>query len=105
MYIFINLSILCYFDVYIHQNTVFRISLDQLGQQIKALRKERHWSQQQLADMAGLDRTTLGMLERNSYNDIGIRKVQRVLELLNRKLAIEVNSLPTLDELVQQVKK
>ena len=75
--------------------------LDQLGQQIKAFRKERNWSQQQLADMAGLDRTTLGMLERNSYNDIGIRKVQRVLELLDRKLVIGMNGLPTLDDLLQ----
>jgi transcriptional regulator with XRE-family HTH domain len=80
------------------------MALDQLGQQIKALRKERHWSQQQLADMAGLDRTTVGMLERNSYNDIGIRKVQRVLELLDRKLVIGMNGLPTLDDLLQQAK-
>jgi transcriptional regulator with XRE-family HTH domain len=79
------------------------MSLDQLGQQIKSLRKARNWSQQQLADMAGLDRTTLGMLERNSYNDIGIRKVQRVLELLDRKLVIGMNGLPTLDDLLQQV--
>jgi transcriptional regulator with XRE-family HTH domain len=79
------------------------MSLDQLGQQIKSLRKERNWSQQQLADMAGLDRTTLGMLERNSYNDIGIRKVQRVLELLDRKLVIGMKGLPTLDDLLQQV--
>lgn len=79
------------------------MSLDQLGQQIKSLRKERNWSQQQLADMAGLDRTTLGMLERNNYNDIGIRKVQRVLELLDRRLVIGVKGLPTLDDLLQQV--
>ena len=79
------------------------MSLDQLGQQIKSLRKERNWSQQQLADMAGLDRTTLGMLERNSYNDIGIRKVQRVLELLDRKLVVGMKGLPTLDDLLQQV--
>lgn len=81
------------------------MSLDQLGQQIKALRKERNWSQQQLADMAGLDRTTLGMLERNSYNDIGIRKVQRVLELLDRKLVIGTNGLPTLDDLLQRAQE
>jgi transcriptional regulator with XRE-family HTH domain len=81
------------------------MSLDQLGQQIKFLRKERNWSQQQLADMAGLDRTTLGMLERNNYNDIGIRKVQRVLELLDRKLVIGVKGLPTLDDLLQQAKE
>jgi transcriptional regulator with XRE-family HTH domain len=76
--------------------------LDQIGQQVKALRKKRNWSQQQLAEMAGLDRTTLGMLERNSYNDMGIRKVQRVLELLDRKLIIGTNGLPTLDDLLTQ---
>ncbi len=74
--------------------------LDQLGQQIKTLRKQKGWSQLQLAEMAGLDRTTLGLLERNDYSDIGIRKVQRVLALLGKKLVIANAGLPTLDELV-----
>ncbi|HEY6527533.1 MAG TPA: helix-turn-helix transcriptional regulator [Cellvibrionaceae bacterium] len=78
------------------------MALDQLGQHIKTLRKERNWSQQHLAEMAGLDRTTLGMLERNSYTDIGIRKVQRVLELLDKTLVIANAGLPTLDDLQQQ---
>ncbi len=74
--------------------------LEQLGQQIKALRKQKGWSQLQLAEMAGLDRTTVGMLERNDYNDIGIRKVQRVVELLGKKLTLANTGLPTLDDLV-----
>jgi transcriptional regulator with XRE-family HTH domain len=90
MHIFINLQV----DI--------SMSLDHIGEQIKTLRKARNWSQQQLADMAGLDRTTVGMLERNTYNDIGIRKVQRVLELLDRKLIIGSNGLPTLDDLLSQ---
>jgi transcriptional regulator with XRE-family HTH domain len=76
------------------------LALEQLGQQIKALRKQKGWSQLQLAEMAGLDRTTIGMLERNDYNDIGIRKVQRVVELLGKKLTLTNAGLPTLDELV-----
>ncbi|MES2824999.1 MAG: helix-turn-helix transcriptional regulator [Pseudomonadota bacterium] len=75
--------------------------LDQLGQQIKTLRKQKGWSQLQLAEMAGLDRTTIGLLERNDYSDIGIRKVQRVLHLLGKKLVIAHAGLPTLDELVE----
>ena len=75
-------------------------SLEQLGLHIKTLRKQQGWSQSQLAEMAGLDRTTLGMLERNDYSDIGIRKVQRVLELLGKKLTLANAGLPTLDELV-----
>ena len=74
--------------------------LSQLGQQIKTLRKQKGLSQLQLAEMAGLDRTTLGMLERNDYGDIGIRKVQRVLDLLGKKLILANSGLPTLDELV-----
>jgi transcriptional regulator with XRE-family HTH domain len=86
------------------KNGSLPMALDQLGQHIKALRKARNWSQQQLAEMAGLDRTTLGMLERNNYNDMGIRKVERILELLDRKLVIGMNGLPTLDDLLQQAK-
>ena len=74
--------------------------LEQLGQQIKALRKQKGWSQLQLAEMAGLDRTTVGMLERNAYTDIGIRKVHRVVELLGKKLTLTSAGLPTLDDLV-----
>lgn len=76
--------------------------LDELGEQIKTLRKQQGLSQSQLAQMAGLDRTTLGMLERNDYTDIGIRKVQRVLELLGKKLAVANAGLPTLDDLVAE---
>lgn len=92
MYIFIKL---------IGQSPPFMNSaLEQLGSQIKTLRKQRGWSQSQLADMASLDRTTLGMLERNDYNDIGIRKIERVLALLGKKLTLANTGLPTLDELV-----
>ncbi len=49
--------------------------------------------------MAGLDRTTIGTLERNDYSDIGIRKVQRILELLGKKLTVADAGLPTLDQL------
>ena len=69
---------------------------------IRELRKKNGWSQKQLADMAGLDRTTIGILERNDYSDIGIRKVQRILELLGKKLTVADAGLPTLDQLTRQ---
>ena len=92
MYIFIKLTS--------HNALSMNSALEQLGSQIKTLRKARGWSQSQLADMAGLDRTTLGMLERNDYTDIGIRKIERVLALLGKKLTLANAGLPTLDELV-----
>ena len=59
-------------------------------------------TQQQLAELTKLDRTTIGALERNDYNDLGIRKVERVLMVLGMTLNCEVVSMPTLDDLVKQ---
>ena len=77
-----------------------RPELETIGRQIKSLRKERGWSQQHLANLAGLDRTTIGSLERCDYMELGIRKVQRVLELLGCGLTIKTRLMPTLDDLV-----
>ena len=73
--------------------------LNAISQQVRAIRKQKGWSQQKLADLSGLDRTTIGAFERNDYSDIGIRKVQRVLELLGKCLALTDLGLPTLDDL------
>lgn len=74
--------------------------LSYIGGLIRVLRKENGWSQQKLADLAHLDRTTIGALERDDYTDIGIRKVQRVLGLLGKKLSVSDAGLPTLDQLL-----
>ena len=71
----------------------------QLASDVRQYRKENGWSQQQLADFTGLDRTTISALERNSFNEIGIRKVQRVLQVLSHSLAIEPVRLPNLDDM------
>jgi len=72
-----------------------------IGQQIRSIRKKNGWSQQKLADLTGLDRTTIGMLERDDYSDIGIRKIIRILETLGKSLALVDYGLPTLDHLLQ----
>ena len=59
-------------------------------------------TQQQLAEITQLDRTTIGALERNDHNDLGIRKVERVLIVLGKTLSCEDIRLPTLDDLVKQ---
>ncbi|MEE9345864.1 MAG: helix-turn-helix transcriptional regulator [Methylococcales bacterium] len=73
--------------------------LNAISEQVRAMRKQKGWSQQKLADLSGLDRTTIGAFERNDYSDIGVRKVQRVLELLGKCLALTDIGLPTLDDL------
>lgn len=42
--------------------------LSTLGHRVQALRKERGWSQQRLAEAAGLDRTYLGTVEQGRQN-------------------------------------
>jgi len=81
------------------RTTMHSDNLTEIGLQIKQLRKQKSWSQQQLANFTGLDRTTIGMLERNDYSDLGIRKVQRVLQVLGKSLALVDTGLPTLDDL------
>ena len=76
--------------------------LDDISQAIRAARKKRGLSQQQLADLVQLDRTTIGALERNDYQDLGIRKVERVLTVLGKTLSCENVGMPTLEELVEQ---
>ncbi len=73
--------------------------LNNIGEQVRSARKGKGWSQQKLAELSGLDRTTIGALERNNYSDIGIRKVQRVLGLLGKCLVVGDVGLPTLDQL------
>lgn len=78
------------------------IMLAAIGETIRTARKARGWSQQQLADLCNLDRTTIGALERNDFNDLGIRKVDRVLMVLGKTLTIKDVGLPTLDDLKAQ---
>nr|CAA6829317.1 MAG: Transcriptional regulator [uncultured Thiotrichaceae bacterium] len=80
---------------------IFIKMLHEISQVIRQARKARGLSQQQLADLVYLDRTTIGALERNDYQDLGIRKVERVLTVLGKTLNCEDVGMPTLDDLVK----
>lgn len=54
------------------------------GRKVQALRKERNLSQEQLADMAGVHRTYIGMIERAEKN-ITLCNIERIAK------ALEVN--------------
>ena len=55
-----------------------------IGRKVQALRKERNLSQEQLADMAGVHRTYIGMIERAEKN-ITLCNIERIAK------ALEVN--------------
>ena len=51
------------------------------GQKVQTLRKERNLSQEQLADMAGVHRTYIGMIERAEKN-ITLCNIERIAKAL-----------------------
>lgn len=71
-----------------------------LGTKMRIARKERKLTQAQLAEMVGISRKTLGQIETGTVVDIGIRKVERVLEILGMELTVRpLGAPPTLEEL------
>ena len=51
------------------------------GQRVQKLRKERNISQEQLADLAGVHRTYIGMIERAEKN-ITLCNIERIAKAL-----------------------
>jgi len=63
--------------------------LQALGYEIRRARTARGMTQAQLAAEAGLSRTTLNQLENGLFPDLGVRKVQALLDCLGLTLAIQ----------------
>ena len=55
----------------------FGATLGAIGQRIKSLRKERSISQEELADIAGLDRTYINSVE-NGKRNISIVNIEKI---------------------------
>ena len=63
----------------------------------------RKMSQVTLASMLGMSRTTIGQIENGTIQEIGIRKLIRVLEILDLELRVRMaGTPPTLDELREE---
>ena len=52
------------------------------GQRVQELRKKRNLSQEQLADMAGVHRTYIGMVQRAEKN-ITLRNIKKIAKALD----------------------
>jgi transcriptional regulator with XRE-family HTH domain len=64
------------------------VRLQELGFEIRQARLERGLTQAQLANAAGLSRTTLNQLENGLFPDLGVRKILAILEELRLDLAV-----------------
>lgn len=77
--------------------------LFEIGQQIRAERKRRKLSQADLARLLRMSRTTISQIENGTVQDIGVRKLIRILEVLGLELRVRsAGAPPTLDELREE---
>ena len=76
------------------------MKLDDLGKEIKVLRKEKNWSQDDLEKYSGITKRTISKIENGFIDEIGIKKVELILDLLGMEFSIRPKNRPkTLEEL------
>ena len=74
-------------------------NIQELGQEVARLRRERSMTQQELATLSGLGQSTLARFETGGVAEFGSRKLLRLLEVLGYELHFApVNRSFTLDD-------
>ena len=76
------------------------MDLQNLGQELKKLRHEKKWSQDTLEKYSGITKRTISKVENGFIEEVGIKKVAILLDLLGMELSIRPKGRPkTLEEL------
>lgn len=71
-----------------------------IGEEIRKERKRRKVSQEKMAKDLEMSRATISQIESGTVQEIGVRKLIRILEYLNLELRVRpAGAPPTLDEL------
>lgn len=77
--------------------------LEEIGRHIRSARKSRKISQQELAQSLGMSRTTISQIESGSVQEVGVRKLLRLLDSLGLELRVRpAGRPPTLEELQEE---
>lgn len=73
--------------------------LQELGKEIQKLRKAKNWSQNDLEGYSGITKRTISKIENGFIEEVGIKKVETVLDLLGLEFALRPKGRPkTLEE-------
>lgn len=76
-----------------------------LGKEIKNLRKQKNWSQNDLEEYSGITKRTISKIENGFIDEVGIKKVETILDLLGIEFALRPKGRPkTLEELQEELK-
>ena len=77
----------------------------ELGLVIKRLRKEHRWSQDDLEQYSGITKRTISKIENGFIDEVGIKKVEFILDLLGYEFSLRPKGHPkTLEELQDERK-
>lgn len=76
------------------------MTLETLGSEIKQLRKLKQWSQDDLEKYSGITKRTISKIENGFADEVGIKKVETILELLGYEFSLREKGRPkTLEEI------
>jgi len=76
------------------------LNLSELGYEIKKLRQHKKWSQDTLEQYSGITKRTISKIENGFMDEVGIKKVSTILDLLNMEISLRPKGRPrTLEEL------
>jgi transcriptional regulator with XRE-family HTH domain len=79
--------------------------LEELGFEIKRLRKEKCWSQADLETYSGITKRTISKIENGFLEEVGIKKVELILDLLGQEFSLRPKGHPkTFEELLDERK-
>lgn len=76
------------------------MTLQELGKEIQLLRKEKKWSQEDMEQYSGITKRTISKIENGFIDEVGIKKVETILDLLGVEFSLRPKGRPkTLEEL------
>ncbi len=81
------------------------MTLKILGKEIQKRRKEKRWSQDDLEKYSCITKRTISKIENGFIDEVGIKKVETILDLLGYELTLREKARPkTLEELQDERK-
>lgn len=81
------------------------MTLEQLGNEVTKLRKEKDFSQDDIEKFSNITKRTISKIENGFIDEVGIKKVEMILNLLDYELSIRPKGRPkTLEELQDERK-
>ena len=81
------------------------MTLKELGSEIKKLRKEKSWSQNDLENYSNITKRTISKVENGLVEEVGIKKIEILLDLLGMEFSLRPKMRPkTLEELQDERK-